>query len=126
MLTLRLLLVKLVGLGMVDGLDNGLGLTPPRGWRSWNCFGSGVTQQKMLTQVDALGDRSRLVDGRPTSLLELGYDHIGLDDAWQACGMGINGSFHAADGTPLWDTARFPDVRAMNEKIHQLGLKSDW
>ena len=40
----------------------------------------------------ALADRSRLVDGKPTSLLDLGFDRIGMDDNWQACGAGINGS----------------------------------
>jgi hypothetical protein len=51
---------------------------------------------------------------------------IGMDDNWQACGAGINGSFHAKDGTPLWNTTRFPNVKAMNDRIHKLGLKSDW
>ena len=99
---------------------------PFRGWRSWNQMGPAINQTQHLEIAAALADRSRFVDGKPTSLLDLGFDRIGMDDNWQACGAGINGSFHAADGTPLWDTARFPDVRAMNEKIHQLGLKSDW
>ena len=30
-----------------------------------------------------------------------GYDRIGMDDNWQACGAGINGSFHSAAGAPL-------------------------
>ena len=32
--------------------------------------------------------------GAPTSLVQLGFDHIGLDDGWQACGQGVNKSFH--------------------------------
>ena len=44
--------------------------------------------------MDALVDRSRTVDGKPTSLLDLGYNRIGLDDSWQECGAGVNGSFH--------------------------------
>ena len=50
------------------------------------------------------------MDGKPTSLLELGYNRIGLDDAWQACGKGVNGSFHDAHGTPLIRPDRFPDM----------------
>ncbi len=99
---------------------------PFRGWRSWNQMGPAINQTQHEAIAAALADRSRLVDGKPTSLLDLGFDRIGMDDNWQACGAGINGSFHAADGTPLWNTTRFPDVRAMNEKIHRLGLKSDW
>ena len=97
-----------------------------RGWRSWNCFSSTITQQKMLAQANALADRSRLVDGRPTSLLQLGYDHVGLDDAWQACGSGINGSFHDADGNPLVNLETFPNMTAMNALIHAVGVKSGW
>ena len=76
--------------------------------------------------MDGLTDRRRLVDGKPTSLLDLGYNQIGMDDGWQACGSGVNGSFHAADGTPLRNTTRFPNVKAMNAKAHALGLKTDW
>ena len=32
--------------------------------------------------MDAMVDRSRLVDGFPTSLLDLGYVHVGLDGGW--------------------------------------------
>jgi alpha-galactosidase len=110
----------------VDGIDNGLGLTPPRGWRSWNCFASGITQERMLQQVDALVNRSRLVDGNPTSLLDLGYVSVGLDDAWQACGTGINGSFHDKDGNPLVNLAAFPNLTAMNTYAHSKGVKSGW
>jgi hypothetical protein len=80
----------------------------------------------MLAQANALTDRSRLVDGRPTSLLELGYDHVGLDDAWQACGTGINGSFHDAGGNPLVNLEAFPNMTAMNALIHAKGVKSGW
>jgi alpha-galactosidase len=31
-------------------------------------------------------DRSRSVNGVPTSLRDLGYIDVGLDDNWQACG----------------------------------------
>eukprot|EP01052_Picozoa_sp_SAG31_P052622 SAG31_NODE_13075_length_894_cov_1.894340_1_plen_123_part_00 len=80
----------------------------------------------MIAQADALADRSRLVDGHPTSLLELGYDHVGLDDAWQACGTGINGSFHDADGKPLVNLKSFPNMAEMNRLIHAKGVKSGW
>ena len=35
------------------------------------------------------------------SLADLGYATAGLDDAWQACGTGVDGSFHDASGRPL-------------------------
>ena len=100
--------------------------TPPAGWRSWNQIAGFIDQPLMEAMMAGLADRSRMVDGKPTSLLDLGYDRIGMDDGWQACGTGLNGSFHAADGQPLWNTTKFPDVRAMNDKAHALGLKTDW
>ena len=49
-----------------------------------------------------------------------------MDDGWQACGTGINGSFHDASGAPLFNKTLFPDVKGMNDKIHSLGLSTDW
>ena len=57
--------------------DNGLALTPPMGWRSWSSLGGGVTQEKMEKQMEAMVDKSRDVDGKPTSLLDLGYINCG-------------------------------------------------
>ena len=70
-------------LAPASALDNGMGMTPPRGWRSWDAFENSVNQTLQQNQVDAMVDRSRTVDGKITSLLELGYNRIGLDDAWQ-------------------------------------------
>ena len=67
------------------GLDDGLATSPPMGWRSWNQFGLFINQSLLEAQFEALADRSRLVDGRPTSLLELGYEHAAIDDGWQEC-----------------------------------------
>jgi hypothetical protein len=54
--------------------------------------------EKMMV---AMADKSRLVEGKPTSLLELGYANCGLDDGWQQCGAGVNGSFHDKTGAPI-------------------------
>merc|ERR1739848_259207 len=60
------------------------------------------------------------------SLLDYGYDNIGLDDNWQACHEGYLGSFHDETGYPLINLERFPDMRAMNDYAHSIGLKSEW
>ena len=99
----------------VTAVDNGLGLTPPLGfaeyesslhdmflrdtckmhinyivcilcrWRSFNAFWGIVSQEKMETIMDAMVNRSRLVAGKPMSLLDLGYNHVGLDGGWNYC-----------------------------------------
>ena len=107
-------------------IDNGLGLLPPMGWRSWNCFHANVDQAKMEGIMDAMVDRSRLVDGKPTSLLDLGYDNCGLDDNWQACGAGALKGFHDTEGNPIVNTKLFPNMSAMTEYGHKLGLRVGW
>ena len=69
-------LALLICLCPVQALDNGLGLTPPLGWRSYNAFGGGPTQADMESTMDAMVDKSRKVGGKPTSLLDLGYIHV--------------------------------------------------
>lgn len=48
----------------------------------------------MIAVVDAMANRSRTVNGKPMSLIDIGYLGVGLDDNWQACGTGVNGTFH--------------------------------
>ena len=110
----------------VEAIDNGLGLTPPMGWRSWNAYNSRVNQDLMVSQMGGLTDRSRTVDGKPMSLADLGYNNIGLDDAWQACGAGADGDYHTALGVPLVNATRFPDMLAMTNHATSLGLSSGW
>ena len=72
---------------------------------------SGATFALMEAMMDAMVDRSRLVDGTPTSLADLGYTRVGLDGGWNYC-FAENHTFHLADGTPVWN-AGFPDPKQM-------------
>lgn len=121
----------LLAVGPVAGIDNGLARTPPLGWRSWNLYYDHVDQTLMMRSMEGLVSRGRLVDGKPTSLCDLGYCDIGLDDAWQACGKGSGGyQYHAQDSNGDWfpvvNTTRFPDMKAMTDKAHSLGLTAGW
>jgi hypothetical protein len=112
-------------LSNVHAIDNGLALTPPLGWRSYNAFGGHVSQPLMEAMMDALVDRSRAVDGTPMSLLDLGYNHVGLDGGWNYC-FPENHTFHwASDGRPVWNDD-FPNPSAMVAKAHTLGLRPGW
>ena len=84
-------------------------------------MGPRVTQAKMEAAMEALAKKW---DGGQQSLADLGYATAGLDDAWQACGTGVDGSFHDRQGAPLVNTTKFPDMGAMVKKAHALGLKS--
>lgn len=107
-------------------IHNGLGITPPLGWRSWNLFNSHITQELMEGIMTGMTSRRNSVDGVPTSLLDLGYSMVGLDDAWQECGSyGPNKyTYHDANGNPVVNTARFPNLKNMTAHAHTLGLKA--
>ncbi|KAL1524703.1 hypothetical protein AB1Y20_019588 [Prymnesium parvum] len=107
---------------------NGLARTPPMGWRSWNAFGSRITQPMMLAAAAAIAARNRSIDGwaSPASLCDVGYCSVGVDEGWEACGAGVNGTQHNAQGRPTIDEKAFPDTAAMVAQIHSLGLSAGW
>ena len=55
--------------------ENMIGLTPPMGWNSWNCFGLSVSQEKVMSSAQALIDKG---------LADFGYGYINIDDGWEA------------------------------------------
>ena len=121
-------LILLSGVGSVFAIKNGKGITPPMGWRSWNLFGANVNQDLIQSQMVGITNKDRLVNGVPTSLLDLGYSDVGLDDAWQLCGDYTNRHFtyHDETGAPVIDTSLFPDFKAMTDYVHSIGLTAGW
>lgn len=74
--------------------------------------------------MDGMVSRKRMVNGVATSLLDLGYSDVGLDDAWQRCGhYGENKyTYHDENGAPVVETNLFPDFNKMTDYAHSLGL----
>jgi len=83
-----------------------IGLTPPMGWNSWNCWGLSVTQDRVKSSAQALIDKG---------LADYGYSYINIDDAWEA-------PERAADGTILVNE-KFPDIKELGDWLHECGLK---
>ena len=68
-----------------------------------------------------------MVDGKPTSLVDLGFVDAGIDDGWQACYSGPGGvGFHNESGYPIVNTTRFPDMRALTARARALGVRPGW
>jgi alpha-galactosidase len=111
---------------VVLALNNGLASKPPMGWKPWNAFQGNIYDALIRTQIDALTSKSRTVDGVPTSLADLGYLRMGIDDNWQACKTGWQGSFHAQDGTPLVNHSRFPNIKDLVTYGHSKGVLMGW
>jgi alpha-galactosidase len=83
-----------------------IALTPPMGWNSWNCWGGAVSQEKVLSSARAMVAKG---------LRDHGWTYINIDDGWQ----GVRGGEHSA----IQPNSRFPDMKALGEEIHALGLK---
>lgn len=59
------------------------------------------------------------------SLYDLGFQRIGIDDGWQACGEGVNGSFHNADGHYMYNFTRFPNMTDLVLYARSKGVAMD-
>jgi alpha-galactosidase len=84
-----------------------IALTPPMGWNSWNCWHTGVDQEKMIRTANAL---------KEAGLDRHGWTYLNIDDAWQ----GIRGGSNNA----LQPNKKFPDIAGMVARFHAMGLKA--
>ncbi|HPR89632.1 MAG TPA: alpha-galactosidase, partial [bacterium] len=86
---------------------NGLALTPPLGWNSWNKFGCDVSESLIRSAVDAMVS---------SGMQAAGYRYIVIDDCWHGK--------RDADGFIQPDPVRFPSgMKALTDYIHSKGLK---
>jgi len=122
------ILLLLCGTALAN--ENGLAALPPMGWRSWNLYGRMVNQKLIEGIMDGMVKKNRMVDGKPTSLCDLGYCDVGLDDNWQDCkapgAVAAGNHYHDADGNPVVNLNVFPDMKAMTDHAHNLGLTAGW
>ena len=98
-------------------------LTPALGWNSWNAFGNYVTASNVIAAAEALVS---------SGLADHGWSYINIDDCWQNyCAESDRpceqddfvGPARLADGT-IATNRRFPDMKAMTDRIHALGLRA--
>lgn len=90
---------------------------PPMGWRSWNAMGGSVTQADIQANVDLLVS---------TGLAATGYASAGIDEGWEACGQGVNGTQHDAEGRPVVKLDRFPNISALVAHARRQGISMGW
>jgi alpha-galactosidase len=88
-------------------LENGLALTPPMGWNSWNRFACNVTEDLVKSAADALAS---------SGMKDAGYEYVVIDDCWQV-------SRDAADNI-VADAKTFPSgIKALADYVHSKGLR---
>jgi len=83
-----------------------IALTPPMGWSSWNCWGGEVSQEKVLGSARAMIEKG---------LRDHGWTYINIDDGWQG--------LRAGPLNAIQPNTKFPDMKALADEIHGLGLK---
>ena len=92
----------------VEKYNNGVALTPPMGWSSWNTFRNAIDEKLIKDTAEAM---------KKTGLLDAGYKYVNLDDCWQS-------SMRTADGKLQGDLTRFPrGMKPLIEEINELGFK---
>ncbi len=88
--------------------SNGVALTPPMGWSSWNTFASNINEQLIYDTAKAMKD---------SGLLEAGYNYVNIDDCWHSSMRDENGKLQG-------DLTSFPSgIKNLVERINELGLK---
>jgi alpha-galactosidase len=105
--TLLLFLVFLACVPPARALENGLALTPPMGWNSWNRFACNVTEDLVKSAADALVS---------SGMKDAGYEYVVIDDCWQVS--------RDAAGNIVADAKTFPSgIKALADYVHSKGLK---
>jgi alpha-galactosidase len=99
--------VAMVCATLVKASDNGLALTPPMGWNSWNKFGCNVSEDLIKGMADAMVS---------SGMKDAGYEYVVIDDCWQVS--------RDANANIVPDPQRFPSgMKALADYIHSKGLK---
>ena len=86
----------------------GLALTPPMGWNSWNSFEcEGVNETVIKEIADTMVEKG---------LKDAGYEYVVIDDCWQ---IGRD-----KDGYIIVDKEKFPSgIKSLADYVHSKGLK---
>ena len=89
--------------------SNGLALTPPLGWSSWNNFGEDISEQLVVETMEAM-----IANG----MRDAGYVFVNLDDGWQR----YKGT--RRDHPLEFDPKKFPHgVAWLANYAHERGMK---
>jgi alpha-galactosidase len=86
----------------------GLALTPPMGWNSWNTFQTNISEDLVKQTADVMV---------ASGMKDAGYEYIVLDDGWMA-------KERDSSGNLVPDPIKFPHgMKALIDYVHQKGLK---
>ena len=99
--------MSLVTMVAVAQKFEGLAMTPPMGWNSWNKFACDVSEKLIMETADAMV---------ATGMKDAGYEYVVIDDCWQIGRDSL--------GFIVADPERFPSgIKALADYVHSKGLK---
>ncbi len=88
--------------------ENGVCLTPPMGWNSWNYFKQDINEKMLLEMARAI---------KESGLYDAGYTYFNLDDYWEADSRDKLGKLDA-------DMVKFPQgMKHFVSECNKLGFK---
>ena len=93
--------------GSASALDNGLALTPPMGWNSWNTFRLEINEDLVKQVADIMVAKG---------FKDAGYEYVVIDDGWQIR--------RDEEGNIVVNPEKFPSgIKALADYVHSKGLK---
>ena len=99
-------------------VGNKIALTPPMGWNHWYIHYNNITDELMRAAAETMID---------SSMADVGYSYVNIDDCWMNAPKHYDpnrvGPLRDADGKIL-PNKYFPDMKALTDYIHSLGLKA--
>ncbi len=97
----------LAGAAFAQKFD-GLAVTPPMGWNSWNTFAANINESLIKETADAM-----IANG----MRDAGYTYIVIDDCWESMERDANGNL-------VPDPKKFPNgLKVVGDYLHSKGFK---
>jgi hypothetical protein len=78
---------------------------PYMGWSSWSSMHGSITDAKIRAEADVVSQK----------LASFGYAYVNIDSGWQGG--------YDANGRPVANATKFPDIKGLAAYVHGLGLK---
>ncbi|MEP6465916.1 MAG: glycoside hydrolase family 27 protein [Parafilimonas sp.] len=104
-----LFLLLIISLKSFAQKYDGLALTPPMGWNSWNTFETNISEDLVKGIADSMVS---------SGMKDAGYSYIVLDDGWMAMQR------DSITGNLVPDPKKFPHgMKALVDYVHAKGLK---
>lgn len=88
--------------------DNGLCMTPPMGWSTWNTFATKIDQEMIVQMAEVMKEKG---------LVAAGYQYMNIDDCWEAKQRNVRNELES-------DPVTFPDgIKKLAERVNACGMK---